>query len=109
FRSVRARAGAKTGHRDSPCYPLSKGRSLMHEVFINYRTCDGDEAAILIERTLSGRFGTERIFRAAKSIPPGEPYPETLLNAARSSTILLAVMGPDWSRFPQLRDQNDWV
>jgi hypothetical protein len=81
----------------------------MHEVFINYRTGDGDEAATLIERTLSGRFGTERIFRAAKSISPGEPYPEALLSAARCSTILLAVMGPDWSRFPQLHDENDWV
>jgi hypothetical protein len=42
----------------------------MHEVFINYRTGDSDEAATMIERTLSERFGTERIFRAAKSIAP---------------------------------------
>jgi hypothetical protein len=81
----------------------------MHEVFINYRTGDGDEAATLIERALSERFGTERIFRAAKSIPPGEPYPEALLSAARRSTVLLAVMGPDWSRYPQLQNENDWV
>jgi hypothetical protein len=81
----------------------------MHEVFINYRTGDGDEAAVLIERTLSDRFGAEKFFRAAKSIRPGDDYPEALLNAARRSIVLLAVMGPDWSRFPQLHDENDWV
>jgi TIR domain len=81
----------------------------MHEVFINYRTGDGDEAATLIERALADRFGTGRIFRAAKSIAPGELYPEALLTAARRSTVLLAVMGPNWSRCPQLRDENDWV
>ncbi len=55
----------------------------MHDVFINYRTGDGDEAAAMIERVLSERFGKQRIFRAARSIPPGSPYPETLLDAVR--------------------------
>lgn len=81
----------------------------MHEVFINYRTGDGDEAAALLEQALSGRFGEERIFRAAKSIAPGAPYPEALLEAVRRSAILLAVMSADWARYPQLRDTNDWV
>lgn len=81
----------------------------MHEVFINYRTGDGDEAATLIDKILSDRFGKERIFLAAKSIAPGEPYPERLLDAVRGSAVLLAIMGPDWPHHPQLRDENDWV
>ena len=81
----------------------------MHEVFINYRTGDGDEAAAMVERVLSDRFGDERIFRAVKSIVPGDPYPEALLGAVRRSAILLAVMSADWARYPELRDENDWV
>jgi hypothetical protein len=81
----------------------------MAEVFINYRTGDGDEAAAMVERVLSDRFGEERIFRAAKSIAPGDAYPETLFDALRCCAVLLAVMGADWPRYPQLRDENDWV
>jgi hypothetical protein len=81
----------------------------MQDVFINYRTGDGDEAAIILERGLSERFGKERIFRATTSILPGESYRERLLNAARNSAILLAIMGPDWPHDPRLRDESDWV
>jgi hypothetical protein len=81
----------------------------MYEVFINYRTGDGDEAAVLLESKLSARFGEGRFFRAATSIPPGELYPQRLLNAVRRSEVLLAVMSPDWPHFPQLRDDTDWV
>jgi hypothetical protein len=81
----------------------------MCEVFINYRTGDGDEAAALLERALSDRFGQHKVFRAAKSIAPGDPYAEKLLSAARSCKVLLAVIGPAWADHPQLRDENDWV
>jgi hypothetical protein len=81
----------------------------MCEVFINYRTGDGDEAAALLERDLSGRFGEDKVFRAARSIAPGDPYAEKLLSAARSCSVLLAVMGPGWARHPQLGDEEDWV
>jgi hypothetical protein len=81
----------------------------MHKVFINYRTGDGDEAAAMIENDLSKRFGSNLIFRAAKSIRPGTAYAEELLNAVRQSAVLLAVMGPEWPHDPRLRDENDWV
>ncbi|GLZ13487.1 hypothetical protein Acsp04_37220 [Actinomadura sp. NBRC 104425] len=81
----------------------------MQEVFINYRTGDGDEAATILEQGLTLRFGKERVFRATTSIRPGETYPERLLNAVRGSAVLLAVMGPGWARDPRLRDENDWV
>lgn len=81
----------------------------MQEVFINYRTGDGDEAATILARGLSDRFGKERIFRATTSIAPGESYPEKLLNAVRNSAVLLVVMGSEWSHDPRLRDESDWV
>ncbi len=81
----------------------------MYDVFINYRTGDGDEAAAMIEKVLSERFGKKRIFRAARSIAPGSPYPEALLDAVRHSAILVAVIGAEWSQYPQLRDESDWV
>jgi hypothetical protein len=63
----------------------------------------------MIEKVLSERFGKERIFRAARSIAPGNPYPEALLNAVRNSAVLVAVIGAEWPHYPQLRDGNDWV
>ncbi|MEU9870128.1 toll/interleukin-1 receptor domain-containing protein [Actinomadura sp. NPDC048021] len=81
----------------------------MHIVFVNYRTGDGDEAAALLERGLSDRFGREKIFRATTSISPGRSYPEELLNAVRHCTVLLAVIGPGWARDPRLRLEDDWV
>ena len=81
----------------------------MAEVFINYRTGDGDEAAGLIEQDLAQRFGKEHIFKASRDIRPGEAYPQALLTAVRHSWVLLAIMGPDWPAAPQLRDADDWV
>jgi hypothetical protein len=80
-----------------------------NEVFINYRTGDGEKIAALIEQNLSDRFGEERIFRASKSIVPGESYPDKLLSAVRRSEVLLAVIGEGWSRRAELHDQDDWV
>lgn len=81
----------------------------MQGVFINYRTGDGDEAAALLEHRLSDRFGKERIFRATTSIPPGQPYPEKLINAVRNSAVLLAVIGPTWAHDRRLHEDGDWV
>jgi hypothetical protein len=81
----------------------------MHEVFINYRTGDGDEVAALLERALAERFGADRTFRAVRGVQPGESYPERLLAAVRHSSVLLAVMGPEWAHDLRLRDDLDWV
>ncbi|MEV5731165.1 toll/interleukin-1 receptor domain-containing protein [Streptomyces pharetrae] len=82
----------------------------MADVFINYRTGDGDKTAALIDQELSRRFGRKRIFRASKSIAPGHAYPDALLTGVRRSSVLLAVIGPDWTNFQaRLRDPEDWV
>ncbi|MEK8142160.1 toll/interleukin-1 receptor domain-containing protein [Streptomyces sp. M10(2022)] len=82
----------------------------MTDVFINYRTGDGEKTAALIDQELSRRFGSDRIFRASKSIAPGQAYPDELLHHLRRSAVLLAVIGPDWTNFQsRLRDPEDWV
>ncbi|MDH6623016.1 hypothetical protein M2271_000803 [Streptomyces sp. LBL] len=68
----------------------------MKEVCINYRTGDGEKTAALIDQELSRRFGPQHLFRASRSIAPGEAYPDSLLAALRHSSLLLAVVGPDW-------------
>ncbi|MGI5286575.1 toll/interleukin-1 receptor domain-containing protein [Nonomuraea polychroma] len=82
---------------------------MANEVFINYRTGDGEKIAGLLERDLSHRFGTEHIFRASKSIPPGAVYQDQLISAVRRSSIVLAVIGENWSKHPELHDEEDWV
>ncbi|MFJ9565973.1 toll/interleukin-1 receptor domain-containing protein [Streptomyces fuscichromogenes] len=82
----------------------------MPDVFINYRTGDGNDIAALIDNELANRFGKDRTFRASRSIPPGSTYPEALLTSVRRSALLLAVIGADWLNFQsRLRDPEDWV
>ncbi|MEU8687735.1 toll/interleukin-1 receptor domain-containing protein [Streptomyces sp. NPDC048665] len=82
----------------------------MKEVFINYRTGDGEKTAALIDQELSHRFGPQHVFRASRSIAPGEAYPDSLLAALRRSSLLLTVVGPDWTNFrTRLHDPKDWV
>ncbi|NDZ80306.1 TIR domain-containing protein [Streptomyces sp. SID10853] len=81
----------------------------MPDVFINYRTGDGEETATTLERDLSNRFGSRRIFRASKSIEPGALFDDELLTAVRRSSVLIAVVGGRWAGAPELRDPKDWV
>ncbi|GLU46530.1 toll/interleukin-1 receptor domain-containing protein [Nocardiopsis ansamitocini] len=87
----------------------------MSRVFINYRTGDEEASATLIDRELSHRFGTREIFRASKSIRPGDDFERELLNAVRRSDLLLAVIGPAWFDAGDgrggraLDDPGDWT
>ncbi|WP_053702851.1 toll/interleukin-1 receptor domain-containing protein [Streptomyces sp. WM6368] len=82
----------------------------MVDVFINYRTGDGEKTAALLDQELKRRFGEDRIFRASRSIAPGEVYPDALRTALQRSSVLLAVIGPDWANFrTRLDDPQDWV
>jgi hypothetical protein len=87
------------------------------DVFVNYRTGDGEQAAVTVERELSHRFGDQVVFRDSKSIPAGSYYPEVLLNGLHACGALLAVIGPGWITAPDkdhpgrraLDDEHDWV
>ncbi|MFI6414171.1 toll/interleukin-1 receptor domain-containing protein [Streptomyces sp. NPDC050585] len=81
----------------------------MPDVFVNYRTGDGEETAVAIERELSHRFGSDRIFRASKSLRPGEAFDDGLLTNVRRSGVLFTVIGSRWTGFAQLHSEDDWV
>ncbi|MEV5772530.1 toll/interleukin-1 receptor domain-containing protein [Streptomyces antimycoticus] len=89
----------------------------MEEVFLNYRTKDGKEAAFIFDEKLSARFGTESVFRATKSIDPGANYIDTMLSGVRRSSVLLALIGELWLDAPErdrpgrraLNSPKDWV
>ncbi|MFH8580017.1 toll/interleukin-1 receptor domain-containing protein [Streptomyces zaomyceticus] len=81
----------------------------MSEIFVNYRTGDGNETAALLSEGLSRRFGEEAVFFAGRSIRPGDTFPEELLAHVRRSGVLLAVIGPSWLSHPGLRQEDDWV
>jgi hypothetical protein len=89
----------------------------MHEIFLNYRTKQGKDAAVLLDRELSERFGTGTVFLAKKSLEPGTPYDRALLDAVRRSSVVLVLIGEDWLNAPDQRqpwlraldNENDWV
>jgi hypothetical protein len=82
----------------------------MTDIFINYRTGDGNEIAALIDHELVNRFGRDRTFRASRSIVPGDAFPDALLTNVRRSALVLVVIGADWLNFQsRLNEPQDWV
>ncbi|MFE9609432.1 toll/interleukin-1 receptor domain-containing protein [Streptomyces sp. NPDC006012] len=89
----------------------------MHEIFLNYRTEDGKEIAHLCHRGLLSRFGEDSVFLARKSIEPGSKFADALVQTARHSRVLLALIGKGWLDAPDrkrpgrraLDDPGDWV
>jgi hypothetical protein len=86
----------------------------MPEIFINYRTGDGEETAVAFKLELSHRFGADKVFFASDSIKPGEAFPQALLKNVRSSKVLLAIIGSRWlarddGGHRRIDDANDWV
>jgi hypothetical protein len=72
------------------------GQAVTPTVFINFRTGDEAASAALIERELSRRFGSEKIFRAEKSVLAGDDIETTIMGAVRRSRALVAVIGQRW-------------
>jgi hypothetical protein len=68
----------------------------MVDIFVNYRNGDEEHVAAMLEHDLSRRFASGVVFRASKSIPPGDDFEEALTTAVRTSSALLAVIGPRW-------------
>lgn len=84
-------------------------------VFINYRSGDEEASARLIERELSRRFGSDKIFWDSKTIRPGQLFEGVLLDGVRRSGVLVAVMGSRWFTAAQRTGQvaldpvSDWT
>jgi tetratricopeptide (TPR) repeat protein len=86
----------------------------MTEVFISYRVRDERFGAAAVYEILVQRFGANRVFRDCVSLRPGEHYPSVIRNALERSTVLLAIIGPEWLALldgeGRVIDRNgDWV
>jgi tetratricopeptide (TPR) repeat protein len=84
-------------------------------VFINYRGDDSDTAAVLIDRELSARLGSDRVFLDSRSILAGTDFAEEILGRLRACSVLLVVIGPRWLTLTDeagrrlIDDTQDWV
>ena len=92
-----------------------KDNTSVVKIFINYRTADEPYGAALLDGALSQCFGTDVVFRAPKSIGPGDDFEQQIMAAAGSTRVLLAVIGPKWLAAAddngnrRLDDPNDFV
>ncbi|GGZ56427.1 hypothetical protein GCM10010387_58040 [Streptomyces inusitatus] len=86
----------------------------MAQIFLNYRREGGAYAAALLDELLSDRFGEDQVFRAARSIPPGSDYSESILAAVAECEVLLVIVDSGWlekfeSEASDLPAERDWV
>jgi TIR domain len=86
----------------------------MTGIFVNYRSTDSGWA-VLLDRELSARFGPDAVFRASRSIRPGQDFPDRILHELQQSSAMLAIIGAGWSTATdlagrrRLHDEHDWV
>ncbi|GAB3251986.1 effector-associated domain 2-containing protein [Kineosporia babensis] len=65
------------------------------EIFISYRNVSLGWA-VTLDQALRAAYGDERVFRAGRSIPPGDLYEEVILRAAAGCRLMLCIVGPTW-------------
>jgi hypothetical protein len=90
-------------------------RSVVTEVFINYRAKDQPAVAGAIAHYLQGQFGAQTVFRDTDSMQPGVRYPDEMRRALAEAKVLVAVIGPRWMMVDEatgksrLFNPGDWV
>lgn len=68
----------------------------MAEVFINYRTGDGEWPAAFLDDKFKRRFGADRVFRDATSLEAGHDFRQELRRRLERCTVLVVIIGPCW-------------
>jgi hypothetical protein len=87
----------------------------MSGIFLCYRAGVDAYAAALLDEKLSRVFGANEVFRASRSIAPGESYPEVIERSIKACETMLVLVGPGWAALtdrdgvPLLRRPDDWV
>jgi hypothetical protein len=66
------------------------------EVFINYRTGDGEWPAAFLDDKFKRRYGHDRVFRDATSLGPGHDFRAELQRRLERCTVLIVIIGPNW-------------
>lgn len=69
----------------------------MARIFLCYRSGDDAYAAVLLDEKLSEVFGRNEVFRASRSIEPGESYSEVIGRALKECDTMLVIIGPRWA------------
>lgn len=69
----------------------------MSRIFISYRSTDVPYGACLIDNALTSHFGEGQVFRDARSLAPGDDFDPGIMRAVRESTVLLVVIGENWT------------
>jgi hypothetical protein len=86
----------------------------MSGIFVNHRNADNGWA-VLLDRELSRRLGASSVFRAGRSIRPGEDFHARIMGAVRQTRVMLVIIGSGWSTVANpngerlLDDTADWV
>ncbi|HNJ82624.1 MAG TPA: toll/interleukin-1 receptor domain-containing protein [Piscinibacter sp.] len=68
----------------------------MPDIFLSYRRQDSSSATGRLADRLEEHFGPGRVFRDHESISPGDDFTEAIRRAIATSTVMLAIIGPDW-------------
>lgn len=68
----------------------------MPEIFLSYRRKDSQSATGRLADRLEEHFGPERVFHDHESILAGDDFAAAIQRAINASTVVLAVVGPDW-------------
>jgi SH3-like domain-containing protein len=70
----------------------------MPKIVISYRRADSQDIAMRIRDKLSARYGKRAVFTDIDSIPIGRDFLRHITTELSTSDVLLAVVGPRWTR-----------
>lgn len=68
----------------------------MTDIFLSYRRRDSQSATGRLSDRLEEHFGAQRVFHDHESILAGDDFAEAIRRAINASTVVLAVVGPNW-------------
>lgn len=68
----------------------------MAHIFLCYRSGDDAYAATFLDERLSRTFGRNAVFRAGRSIPPGDNYADNIERALKDCRYVIVLIGPSW-------------
>lgn len=97
--------------------PLTRsiGGDRLSRIFLSYRCGDSAYAAALLDERLSRTFGPDQVFRASRSVQPGDTYSDAILQTLKQCAVVLVIIGPRWAEQTDasgtrlLDNDSDWV
>lgn len=77
------------------------------KIFVSYRRDDVRAQAARIYDRVAATFGAGRVFMDVDTLTPGQRFDEALERALADTGVLIAVIGPSWSRLLTVRLQRN--